>query len=253
MLQEYGLDSEFAAPPNAKCSPVQSCTCAPLKRIHKKSQVLGLCRGTCARSLQTVFVERAFLNMLDRRAEIPNSMWTLLGDRYPVLKSWVSARSDRVMPADVSHVVPPRHRKLPHRLKNIIVSSTHDSHWGKASGYWSEYTPWAFFMIDVISEHGFVAGVFDVGQSFGLLIERFKCYWKHFLRTAFPKLEDDYNAAKHCTCFGLSSMSAFPLHLNLRNPKALWSILIQASLYCNKEATGFRNCRSHWVPDWKLV
>ena len=100
MLQEYGLDSEFAEPPNAKCSPVQSCTCAPLKRIHKKSQVLGLCRGTCARSLQTVFVERAFLNMLDRRAEIPNSMWTLLGDRYPVLKSWVSARSDRVMPAD---------------------------------------------------------------------------------------------------------------------------------------------------------
>ena len=100
---------------------------------------------------------------------------------------------------------------------------------------------------------GLFPGVFDVGQSFGLLIERFKCYWKHFLRTAFPKLEDDYNAAKHCTCFGLSTMSAFPLHLNLRNPKALWSILIQASLYCNKEATGFRNGRSHWVPDWKLV
>ena len=108
-------------------------------------------------------------------------------------------------------------------------------------------------MIDVISEHGFVPGVFDVGQSFGLLIERFKCYWKHFLRPAFPTLEDDYNAAKHCTCFGLSTLSAFPLHLKLRHPKALWSILIQASLYCNKESTGFRNCRSHWVPDWNLV
>ena len=108
-------------------------------------------------------------------------------------------------------------------------------------------------MIDIISEHGFVPGVFDVGQSFGLLIERFKCYWKHFLRPAFPTLEDDYNAAKHCTCFGLSTLSAFPLHLKLRHPKALWSILIQASLYCNKESTGFRNCRSHWVPDWNLV
>ena len=63
----------------------------------------------------------------------------------------------------------------------------------------------------------------------------------------------DYNAAKHCTCFGLSTLSAFPLHLKLRHPKALWSILIQASLYCNKESTGFRNCRSHWVPDWNLV
>ena len=108
----------------------------------------------------------------------------------------------------------------------------------KASGFLSEYTPWAFFMIDIISEHGFVPGVFDVGQSFGLLIERFKCYWKHFLRPAFPTLEDDYNATKHCTCFGLSTLSACPLHLKLRNPKALWSILIQASLYCNKESTG---------------
>ena len=256
MLQEYGLDaefSEFAEPLDFKVCPAQNCTCAPLKRIRKKSQVLGLCRGVCPRSLQTATVERAFLNLLDRRAEIPNSMWALLGDRYPVLKSWISARSERVMPADVSHVVISRQRKLPHRLKNIIVSSIHDSHWGKASGYLSEYTPWAFFMIDVISEHGFVPGVFDVGQSFGLLIERFKCYWKHFLRPAFPTLEDDYNVAKHCTCFGLSTLSAFPLHLKLRNPKALWSILIQASLFCNKESTGYRNCRSHWVPDWNLV
>ena len=180
-------------------------------------------------------------------------MWALLGDRYPIFKSWISALSDRVMPDDVSHFVFPRQRKLPYRLKNIIVSSIHDSHWGKVSGYLSEYTPRAFFMIDVISEHGFVPGVFDVGQSFGLLIEKFKCYWKHFLRPAFPTLEDDYNAAKHCTCFGLSTLSAFPLHLKLRHPKALWSILIQASLYCNKESTGFRNCRSHWVPDWNQV
>ena len=79
-----------------------------------------------------------FFNLLDQRAEIPNSMWALLGDRYPVLKSWISARSDRVMPADVSHVVFPRQRKLSHRLKNIIVSSIHDSHWGKASSYLSE-------------------------------------------------------------------------------------------------------------------
>ena len=107
ILQEYGLNSEFSTPPNAKYCLVQSCICAPLKRIQKKSQVLDLCCDTCTRSLQIISVERAFLNMLDRRAEIPNSMWTLLGDRYPVPKSWISARSDRVMPADVSYIVPP--------------------------------------------------------------------------------------------------------------------------------------------------
>ena len=78
MLQEYGLDAEYAEPPNDKFSPVQSCTRAPLK-LRKKSQVLGLCRGTCARSLQTATVERAFLNLLDRREEIPNRMCALLG------------------------------------------------------------------------------------------------------------------------------------------------------------------------------
>ena len=255
MLQEYGLDAECAEPSDVKVSPAQNCTCAPLKRIRKKSQVLGLCRGACARSLQTATVERALLNHLicwidGQKFRIPCGLCLGIGILF---SNWISARSDCVMPSDVSHVVVPRQRKLPHRLKNIIVSSIHDSHCGKASGFLSEYTPWAFFMIDIISEHGFVPGVFDVGQSFGLLIERFKCYWKHFLRPAFPTLEDDYNTTKHCTCFGLSTLSACPLHLKLRNPKALWSILIQASLYCNKESTGFRNCRSHWVPDWNLV
>ena len=51
-------------------------------------------------------------------------------------------------------------------------------------------------MIDVISEYNFVIGIFDIGQDFGFLIERFKCYWKYFLRPSFPILEDDYNAAK---------------------------------------------------------
>ena len=108
--------------------------------------------------------------------------------------------------------------KLPHTSKICSVSSC-DSHCGKASGYFPEYTPWAFFMIDVISEHGVVPGVFDVGQSFGLLIDRFECYWKPFLRPPLVKLEDEYNSAKHCTCFGLSKMSAIALHSKLRNPK----------------------------------
>ena len=62
MLQEYGLDAEFTESSDVKVSPAQNCTCAPLKRIRKKSQVLCLCRGACARSLQTATVERALLN-----------------------------------------------------------------------------------------------------------------------------------------------------------------------------------------------
>ena len=90
MLQEYGLDAECAEPSDVKVSPAQNCTCAPLKRIRKKSQVLGLCRGACARSLQTATVERALLNHLicwiDGQ-KFPNSMWALLGDRYPVFQT----------------------------------------------------------------------------------------------------------------------------------------------------------------------
>ena len=29
----------------------------------------------------------------------------LLGDRYPVFKNWISARSDRIMPADINHII----------------------------------------------------------------------------------------------------------------------------------------------------
>ena len=78
-------------------------------------------------------------------------------------------------------------RKLPQRLKNIIVSLIHDSHWEKAFGYLFEYTPWTFFMIDVINEHGFVSGVFDVGQTFGMLFNcKVQVPLETFLATSFP-------------------------------------------------------------------
>ena len=120
---------------------------------------------------------------------------------------------------------------------------------GTSRGLSSEYTPWAFFMIDTVSVHGFVPGFLDPHMSLGLLIERFKCIWKHFLRPALD-LGDDCSSAKHGRCFGLAQLSAFPMHLKPRKPQALWSILIQASLNCTRETTGKRNCRSYWKPDW---
>ena len=85
-------------------------------------------------------------------------------------------------------------------------------------------------MIDTVSVYGFVPGFLDPHMSLGLLIERFKRIWKHFLRPALDlqgcPLGDDCSSAKHARCFGLAQLSAFPMR----------SILIQASL--TRETTG---------------
>ena len=60
------------------------------------------------------------------------------------------------------------------------------------------------------------------------------------------------NPAKHCTFFGLSTLSAFPLCLKLRNPKHYGQFWLRL-LFIDKESTGFRIWRSHWVPDWNQV
>ena len=231
ILQEYETDCDFPSSGVTRDRPILNCSCAPRRRIRKKSQVLNLCTGSCQRVLQIVTVERAFLNLLDRKAEIPNSMWNLHAERYPNFHRWISMSCEPHLPGDVSHVVPPRSRKLPNVLKSAILSSIRDSTWGKAV-FPSEYTPWAFFMIDVISTGGFLPGYFDQGHSFGFMIERFKCHCKHFIHKAFSLCED-YNRDRHGACFGLSTLSAFSIKLTPRNPKALWSNLVQASIFCN--------------------
>ena len=65
------------------------------------------------------------------------------------------------MPNEVSHIRPRRSRKFPQRLIDCVCASIDDSKWGTSRGLSSEYTPWAFFMIDTVSVHGFVPGFLD--------------------------------------------------------------------------------------------
>ena len=55
---------------------------------------------------------------------------------------------------------------------------------------------------------------------FGLLVERFRCHWIHFLSVAFPNLQKN-KAAKHASCFGLqvvcdSALALVPPLLSLQ-------------------------------------
>ena len=73
--------------------------------------------------------------------------------------------------------------------------------------------------------HHFLVGIFfpclwTVDLSFGLLVERFRCHWIHFLSVAFPNLQKN-KAAKHASCFGLqvvcdSALALVPPLLSLQ-------------------------------------
>ena len=130
----------------------------------------------------------------------------------------------------------------------IVSTCINQSHWTDTT----DWTPWAFFMIDTISSQGFLDAVLSSDQSFCLLITRFRSVWVHFLAHAFPRRSEN-KAARHGSAFVLNKPSAFQLHLRPRSKVALWSVLIQASLDCNFESTQERRSRSHWKPNWQLV
>ena len=66
------------------------------------------------------------------------------------------------------------------------------------------------FFHDVISIGGSIPGYFDQAHSFGLMIERFKCHWRHFIHGFLSSVSED-NRDKHRACFGLSTLSTFKM------------------------------------------
>jgi hypothetical protein len=107
-------------------------------------------------------------------------------------------------------------------------------------------------MIDTIFSQVFISGFSTADLSLGLLVERFCCLWSNFLSIAFPNLQEN-KAAKHARCFGLPKLTAFKLHMLPKNVTALWSIMVQAALFCNKESVGHKKFHPHWKPNWGLV
>eukprot|EP00435_Cladocopium_sp_Y103_P072666 s1141_g40.t9 len=111
-------------------------------------------------------------------------------------------------------------RRLSQASVDYISESISSSRWSSVGGYQVEFTPWAFFLIDTIASQGFLPGILTDNLSFGLLVQRFRCHWVHFMMVAFPRLQE-HNAASHGASFGLSKLTAFRMHLTPRVEKWL--------------------------------
>ena len=79
-------------------------------------------------------------------------------------------------------------------------------------------------------------------HEFGLLIERKRCHWKHFLRPALS-LGDDYSAVKLGALFGLVRPLCSLHPFQFKDPRPLF-YPHHASIGCNRATTGKGSCRS---------
>ena len=241
VLQEY----DEILPENPQPRQVSrglACSCPPKHRLSKKSRVT--CLGQCLFAAQDVSLEQAFLNLLSQNF-VPPNVWDRLKARYPSFNAWLDAGGALVAPKNIDEVQPPQRRKTSNL--DFIRRSFYETQFFNCG-----FTPWAFFMIDTVASQGFLPGFLTGDLSFGLLVTRFRCHWLHFLHSAFPNIKES-KTARHGAPFGLPTLTAFGLRLKPRNPVAIWSALIQAVLFCNKESVGFAKCRSHWKPDWDLI
>ena len=130
----------------------------------------------------------------------------------------------------------------------LFSDSICHTRWWHSSGHLVEFTLWAFVIIDTIFSQGFIAGFLTADLSFGLLVERFRCHWIHFLSVAFLNLQEN-KGANHASCFGLPKLTAFKLRMLPKNVTAIWSIMIQGVWFCKKESVGHEKFRSHCKPN----
>lgn len=108
--------------------------------------------------------------------------------------------------------------------------------------------------------HGFVPAVLAVRVVNGRYMvvisltwywNVFRCYWNISYDQLFPKLENDYNVAKHCACFGLCKMSAFLLHF-LATPKH-WGVNSASEPLWYGHRMSLRLCHVQWSRCWPTM
>ena len=127
---------------------------------------------------------------------------------------------------------------------------------------------WSLFQPAMV-DYRMVFGV-EKSELMGFLIRRnCKFMWIYLVKMKVPReyhgdvfswaciftwanLQEN-KAAKHAGCFGLPELTNFKLHMLPKNATAIWSIMIQALLLCNKASVGHKKFRSHWKPNWDLV
>ena len=232
-----------------KVATARKCTCPPSRRIRGKAPAPVLCRGTCLTTLVVGELERCFLNLLNSGAFVPNRIWDALKQQYPKFNQWVTHRTAVVQGLDVSNSPVPKAVSSPH-CADAIHRFMREAYWCSGTSPITAFTPWSIVLIDFISRLGFVSPLFNQDMGFGRLIHRCHRYLKDLISEALPGIDTSVINNTLGSSFGLRCQVALGIHLVPVNPTNVWSIYVQACLYCSSSFLDGKKFRSSWKPDW---
>ena len=164
---------EMLSNPSAPCqhqvlfgSKVIGCQFFPSREFEEKPRYTehsaNMFAGTCSAS--SIFrpscsVEECFLNLVSRRDFIPDHLWGLLQNRYPVFSQWIEWKGRYCMALPSADVIPARTRKLPLEVRELISKSFVECGWSHGHVPLLRYTPWLFFLVEVIVRYGWIPGL----------------------------------------------------------------------------------------------
>ena len=135
---------------------------------------------------------------------------------------------------------------------NAIHRFMREAYWSSETSLITAFTPWSIVLIDFISRLGFVSPLFSQDMGFGRLIHRCHHYLKDFISEALPGICTSVINNTLGSSFGLRCQVALGIHLVPVNPTNVWSIYVQAYLYCSSSFLEGQKNRSSWTPDWRL-
>lgn len=194
-------------------------------------------------------MERCFLNLLNSGAFVANRIWDALKQQYPKFNQWVTHRTAVVQGLDVSNSPVPKAVSSPH-CADAIHRFMREAYWCSGTSPITAFTPWSIVLIDFISRLGFVSPLFSQDMGFGRLIHRCHRYLKDLISEALPGIDTSVINNTLGSSFGLRCQVALGIHLVPVNPTNVWSIYVQACLYCSSSFLDGKKFRSSWKPDW---
>ena len=223
----------------------------PSHRIRGKAPAPVLCLGTCLSTLVVGELERCFLNLLNSGAFVPNRIWDALKQQFPKFSQWMAHRAAVVQGVNVSNT-PVSKAVCSQHCANAIHWFMREAYWCSGTSPIAAFTPWSIVLIDFISRLGFVSPLFSQDMGFGRLIHRCHRYLKDLISEALPGIGTSIINNTLGSPFGLRCQVALGLHLVSVNPTNVWSIYVQACLYCSSSFPEGNKNRSSWKPDWRL-
>ena len=223
-----------------KVATARKCNCPPSRRMRGKAPAPVLCRGTCLTTLVVGELERCFLNLLNSGAFVPNLIWDALKKQYPKFNQCVTHRTAVFQGIDVSNSRVTKAVSSPH-CAAAIHRFMREAYWCSGTSPITAFTPWSIVLIDFISRLGFVSPLFSQDMGFGRLIHQ--CHRCHRINTSV--INNTLGSS-----FGLRCQVALGIHLAPVNPTNVWSIYVQACLYCSSAFLDGKKFRSSWKRGW---